>query len=101
MKLSVNETIPVAPLKIVALSSCKELGNKVDKLIVEMRKKVIANDTEKGLNVLGFDADSYILDADAGDSQNRCDRGDRPRFIDNVAVDPVSLFDGTGRRKGK
>lgn len=63
MKLSVNETIPVAPLKIVALSSCKELGNKVDKLIVEMRKKVIANDTEKGLNVLGFDADSYILDA--------------------------------------
>lgn len=63
MSITVNEAIPVAPLKIVALSSCRELGSKVDKLIVDMRKKVKANDAEQGLNVLGFDADSYLLDA--------------------------------------
>lgn len=63
MKINVNEAIPIAPLKIVALSSCEKLGKEVDEIVVQMRKKVKAIDNEKGLNVLGFDADSYLLDA--------------------------------------
>lgn len=63
MSIDINEAIPVAPLKIVALNSCKSLGEQVDKCIVEMRKDVKANDAEQGLNVLGYDAESYLLDA--------------------------------------
>ena len=57
----VNQTIPVAPLKIVALDSCEKMGKLVDDIIVETRHNVTAN--EDGLNVLGFDVDSYLLDA--------------------------------------
>ena len=33
-----EKTLPVAPLKIAALESCRELGQKVDDYIVSFRK---------------------------------------------------------------
>ena len=38
-----NNTIPVAPLKICALESCRDFAKKVNKHIVRFRK----NDTEE------------------------------------------------------
>ena len=35
-----EKNFPVAPLKIAALDSCKELGKKVNDYIVEFRKNV-------------------------------------------------------------
>ncbi len=58
-----NDTLPVAPLKIAALESCKDLAEKVNSHIVEFRR----NDTEelirrqKDLNYRGYDVDSYLL----------------------------------------
>lgn len=58
-----NDILPVAPLKIAALESCKDLAQKVNDHIVKFRR----NDTEelirrkKDLNYRGYDVDSYLL----------------------------------------
>ena len=58
-----NDVLPIAPLKIAALESCRTLAEKVNSHIVEFRK----NDTEelirrqKDLNYRGYNVDSYLL----------------------------------------
>ena len=58
-----NDILPIAPLKIAALESCRHLAQKVNDHIVEFRK----NDTEelirrqKDLNYRGYNVDSYLL----------------------------------------
>ena len=58
-----NDVLPVAPLKIAALESCRDLAGKVNDHIVKFRR----NDTEelirreKDLNYRGYDVDSYLL----------------------------------------
>lgn len=58
-----NDVLPIAPLKIAALESCRTLAEKVNSHIVEFRK----NDTEelirrqKDLNYRGYNIDSYLL----------------------------------------
>ncbi len=60
-----KNTIPVAPLKICALESCREFAEKVNQHIVTFRK----NDTEEllkrqaSLEYRGYDCDSYLLSA--------------------------------------
>ena len=59
-----NDALPVAPLKIAALESSRDLARSVDHHIVQFRQ----NDTEelirrkKDLNYRGYDVDSYLLD---------------------------------------
>lgn len=58
-----NDCLPVAPLKIAALESCRDLAVKVNSHIVNFRK----NDTEEllrrkaDLHYRGYDVDSYLL----------------------------------------
>lgn len=58
-----NDILPIAPLKIAALESCRDFAEKVNSHIVEFRK----NDTEelirrqKDLNYRGYNVDSYLL----------------------------------------
>ncbi|OUQ21976.1 phosphoribosylpyrophosphate synthetase [Lachnoclostridium sp. An14] len=59
-----NDSLPVAPLKIAALESCRPLAQKVNDHIVNFRK----NDTEEllrrkaDLRYRGYDVASYLLD---------------------------------------
>lgn len=57
----INETIPVAPLRILALDNCKELGEQVNNLIVSARQHALEDANEK-LPVMGYDRDSYLVD---------------------------------------
>lgn len=58
-----QNSLPVAPLKLAALESCRDLAQKVNDHIVTFRK----NDTEEllrrkeDLNYRGYDAESYLL----------------------------------------
>lgn len=58
-----NDRLPVAPLKIAALESCRDLAQKVNDHIVNFRR----NDTEElkkreeNLQYRGYDVDSYLL----------------------------------------
>ena len=58
-----NDTLPVAPLKIAALESCKELAQKVNDHIINFRRKDIEvlKKRQENLQYRGYDADSYLL----------------------------------------
>lgn len=57
-----EETLPVAPLKIIALDGVKELGKKIDKHIVTFRKKKKKEKKEDSLECIGYEKDSYLID---------------------------------------
>ena len=58
--------LPVAPLKIAALESCRELAEKVNQHLVEMRTSSSTaealEERRKSLHYRGYDAESYLLD---------------------------------------
>lgn len=62
INIPTSETIPVAPLKIVALDSCKALGDQVNNYIVESRHSQV-NEHAHTLAFLGYEADKYLVDA--------------------------------------
>ena len=59
-----NDRLPIAPLKIAALESCRPLAEMVNSHIVNFRR----NDSEElkrrqqDLQYRGYDVDSYLLD---------------------------------------
>lgn len=55
-----TETIPLAPLKIVALESMKELGDKVDHRIVDLRNAAMKENPNPPA-FLGYNTDSYLV----------------------------------------
>lgn len=64
-KNNVFETLPVAPLQVAALSSCSELGKKVDEHIVCFRKNDLAVLAEAGDTtraIRGYNKDTYLVD---------------------------------------
>ena len=59
-----NDTLPVAPLKIAALESCRDLAEKVNSHIINFRRNDIEvlKKRQENLQYRGYDADSYMLD---------------------------------------
>ena len=57
----IRKTLPVAPLKIVAMESCSELGQKVNDHIVSFRKNTINEVSESPLYV-NYRSKNYLVD---------------------------------------
>lgn len=55
------ETIPTGPLGLVALESCKEMGDKVDKYLIKFRKERELKH-ENDIAFRGYQRDSYLLE---------------------------------------
>ncbi len=55
-------TLPVAPLKLIVMQSCAELGKKVDDYIVQFRTEA-HNEHKEGIEFKGYLEDSYIIDS--------------------------------------
>ena len=82
------DTIPVGPLGIIPLSSCAEIGKKVDNYLVEWRH---ANTSEHKSSIIfsGYEKDSYIVNA----SVPRFGSGEAKAIInDSVRGDDVYLI---------
>lgn len=58
----IKETIPVAPLKIISLEGFRPLADKINTLIVDARHAQVC-DHKNSLAYLGYEADTYIVDA--------------------------------------
>lgn len=58
-----NDQLPVGPLKLAALESCRELSEKVNNHIVDFRRNDIQvlKQREADLHYRGYDVDSYLL----------------------------------------
>ena len=57
-----EKTLPMAPLKIVALDSCKELGQKVNDYIVSFRNSATETSPELA-ELANYDFDNYLVEA--------------------------------------
>lgn len=58
-----QETIPVAPLKIIAQDNCKALGAKIDQLITNARQDYL-KEYKNCLHFSGYEADTFLIDAE-------------------------------------
>ena len=56
------ETIPVGPLGLIPLKSCKALGEKVDKYLVDWRRER-ESEHKHTIAFAGYQRDSYIIGA--------------------------------------
>ena len=56
-----EKTLPVAPLKIVAMESCRDLGQKVNDYIVSFRENTINEVSESSLYV-NYKSNNYLVD---------------------------------------
>lgn len=57
-----ESAMPVAPLKLLALDSCKELGARVNEYLVDYRKNV-HNDVKDDPAFRGYSEENYLIDA--------------------------------------
>ena len=60
-----NDSLPVAPLKLAALESCKDFASKVDSHIVQFRRNDMEELKRRKADLgsyRGYDVDSYLLD---------------------------------------
>ena len=58
-----EKTLPVAPLKIVAMESCRELGSKVNDYIVSFRENTINEITEDSPLYVNYRRNNYLVDS--------------------------------------
>ena len=61
-----KNTIPLAPLKIIAMENCRDFGKKVDEYIVSFRKndEAILKARENNVEFRGYDRASYLTSVD-------------------------------------
>lgn len=57
-----EKTLPTAPLKIVALDSCKELGQKVNDYIVSFRKEAVSEYPELS-SLANYGCENYLVES--------------------------------------
>ena len=60
--VELESAMPVAPLKLLALDSCKELGERVNEYLVDFRKNV-HNDIKQDPAFRGYSEENYLIKA--------------------------------------
>lgn len=58
-----QDSMPLAPLKIVAMGNCKEIGDKVNQLILSRRKEALEHSRKPEFMTADYTADSYLVDS--------------------------------------
>lgn len=59
-----QDSMPLAPLKIVAMNNCKEIGDKVNQIILSRRKEALTHSRKPDFMTADYDADNYLVDFD-------------------------------------
>lgn len=59
-----ENAMPIAPLKIVALPSARKMGSQVNDYLVEFRKSIHNDKVKKDPAFHGYSEDNYLVDAD-------------------------------------
>jgi len=59
---TLKKAMPIAPLKLIVLDSCKDLGKEVNEHIVAYRKKDNI-EQDVGINLSGYQVDNFIVNA--------------------------------------
>lgn len=60
----IENAMPIAPLKIIALSSARKIGKQVNDYLVEFRKSIHNDKVKNDPAFHGYSEDNYLMDAD-------------------------------------
>ena len=66
-----EQALPVAPLKIAALESCREMGQKVNDYIVQFRRETLKEDLNSPL-FSNYQTDNYLIECHCPLHYGRC-----------------------------
>lgn len=97
-KISFSDMIPVAPLKIYAHPSCAELGQLINDDIIHSRDNAEPNELVRTLTRLGYQSESYLLDADCprfGSGEAKAKLNESVRGTDLFILADVTNHSGT------
>ena len=81
-----ENSIPVAPIKIAALKGCEEMAKTVDNYLVQFRKELAAHQ-KNGFSWSGYSEDSFLIDCEC----SRFGTGEAKGTI-NESIRGVDLF---------
>ncbi len=97
-----NDFLPVAPLKIAALNSCKDLAKKVNDHVVQFRRndseELIRCKRQHDLHYRGYDVDSYLLNCECprfGSGEAKAIIKESVRGVDLFAMVDVTNYSNT------
>lgn len=57
-----QDTMPLAPLKIVAMGNCRDIGKQINEIIVSRRKKALANSNKPDFMTADYTIENYLVD---------------------------------------
>ena len=97
-----ENSIPVAPLKIAALKGCTEMADIVNNYLVEFRKDLVKRQAN-GINWSGYVEDSYLIDCDCprfGSGEAKAVTNESVRGTDIFAMVDVTNYSLTYKLSG-
>lgn len=59
-----QDTMPLAPLKIVAMGNCRQIGDKVNEIITTRRKEALVHTQKPDFMTADYNIDNYLVDFD-------------------------------------
>lgn len=59
-----QDSMPLAPLKIVAMGNCKKIGDKVNEIILSRRKEALHTSHKPEFMTADYEVDNYLVDFD-------------------------------------
>lgn len=59
-----QDSMPLAPLKIVAMGNCREIGNRVNEIIQSRRKEALHHSNKPEFMTADYGIDNYLVDFD-------------------------------------
>ena len=59
-----QDSMPLAPLKIVAMGNCKEIGDKVNEIIHSRRKEALHHSNKPEFMTTDYDTNNYLVNFD-------------------------------------
>ena len=97
-----ENSIPVAPIKIAALKGCEELAHKVDRYLVQFRKELAAHNTN-GLSLSGYSEESFLINCEcprfgSGEAKGRINES--VRGVDLFVMCDITNYSITYRING-
>ena len=57
-----QDAMPLAPLKIVAMGGCSEIGKRVNEIIIARRKEALAATNKPDFMTSDYSIDNYLVD---------------------------------------
>ena len=57
-----QDAMPLAPLKIVAMGGCSEIGKRVNEIIIARRKEALAASNKPDFMTSDYSIDNYLVD---------------------------------------